>query len=93
MGGWYGYRASKAALNMFIKNISLEFARNRLKTLVTAFHPGTTDTELSKPFTKNTRYKLHSPAESAANFLKVFSGRNIDETGTFISWDGECIPW
>lgn len=90
MGGWYGYRASKAALNMFIKNIDLEFKRKRLPTKVLAIHPGTTETELSKPFIKNSPYTIHHPDEAAKNILKV-----IKESGDhlFLSWDGQELPW
>lgn len=93
LGGWYGYRSSKAALNMFVKGISLEFERRGCKSLVLSVHPGTTVTELSKPFTKNTPYKLHSPRETAENILKVIDQKSIEETGSFFSWDGEKIPW
>ena len=53
LGGWYGYRASKAALNMFLKTTAIEYSRRCPKTIVVALHPGTTDTKLSQPFQKN----------------------------------------
>ncbi len=93
LGGWYGYRSSKAALNMFVKGIALEFQRRGCKSLVVAIHPGTTITELSKPFIEKTRYQLHSSDETAINILNVIDGRSITETGSFFSWNGDTIPW
>lgn len=93
MGGWYGYRASKAALNMFIKNIAIEFGRSYKKSFVMAIHPGTTITELSQPFIKNTPYKLHTANETAKNILQVISNCNENSNGKFYSWDGEELPW
>ncbi len=93
MGGWYSYRASKAALNMILQNIAIEFKRKRLSCLVLPIHPGTTKTELSKPFIKNTKYTLHSAEDSARNILEVIDQRSTEESGSFLSWDGELIAW
>jgi len=93
LGGWYAYRASKAALNMFIKNIALELKRNRQKTIVLAIHPGTTITELSKPHIKNTKLKLHTPEETAKHILEVINKKSICETGSFYNWNGDKIKW
>ncbi len=93
LGGWYGYRASKAALNMLIKNIAIEFNRRGSKCMVSAIHPGTTITDLSKPFNKKTNYILHSPMESAQNILKVLDGVEVSEKAYFHSWDNSFIPW
>jgi NAD(P)-dependent dehydrogenase (short-subunit alcohol dehydrogenase family) len=93
LGGWYAYRASKAALNMFIKNIAIEFARNKKKIILLSLHPGTTKTELSEPFTKNTKYQLHTPIETAKNLLSVIENKTLDDSGKFFSWDGEELPW
>ena len=92
MGGWYSYRASKAALNMILKNISIELQRKKSLTKVLSIHPGTTDTYLSKPFTKNTPYKLHQPIESARNILNVIFS-NDSRSGSFYSWDGSELPF
>ena len=91
MGGWYGYRASKAALNMFIKNIALEFASRGCSAKVLAIHPGTTVTELSKPFIQKTSLQLHTPDETASNILDVIEA--AEDSGVFLSWDGSKIPW
>lgn len=93
MGGWYAYRASKAALNMILKNISIEFKRKRYNCLVLSIHPGTTETELSKPYITNTNYKLHLPIETAQNILNVIQGREVEDSGAFLSWDGAHLPW
>lgn len=93
IGGWYGYRASKAALNMFLKNISIEFNRKRLKSIVLSIHPGTTITDLSKPFIANTKYQLHTPEDTAQNILKVLEDKTLESNGNFYSWDGESITW
>ena len=93
MGGWHSYRASKAALNMLVKNIAIEFAHKRNNCIVLALHPGTTDTNLSKPFTSNTSYKLHTPEETAKNILNVINHRELSDSGKFLSWDGAEIEW
>jgi NAD(P)-dependent dehydrogenase (short-subunit alcohol dehydrogenase family) len=93
MGGWYGYRASKAALNMFLKNIALEFERRNAKTLVLALHPGTTVTELSKPFIAKTKYTLHTPEQTADNLLAVINEQDISSNKRFLSWDQTELPW
>lgn len=92
-GGWYSYRASKAALNMFIKNIDLEYRRYGCNTLTLSLHPGTTRTQLSEPFIENTKYHLHSANETAQNLLKVIKSKSIENSGEFFDWKGETIPW
>jgi len=93
LGGWYSYRASKAALNMLIKNISIEFKRSKNKCVVLAIHPGTTETQLSSPFIASTNYKIHSPIETASNILSVINQRDLTHTGMFLNWDGMEIKW
>ncbi|MFG1492772.1 SDR family NAD(P)-dependent oxidoreductase [Halobacteriovorax sp. ZH4_bin.1] len=93
IGGWYSYRASKAALNMLIKNIAIEFERKRKKCLVLAIHPGTTRTDLSEPFIERTSYIIHETHETASNILNIINNRELNETGKFLSWDGGEIPW
>ena len=92
-GGWYSYRASKAALNMFVKNISLEFSRNNFNTTVLAIHPGTTETNLTKPFESRFNYHLHSPKETAKNILSIIDKRSSSDTGKFLSWDNSEIEY
>ncbi len=93
LGGWYGYRASKAALNAFIKNIAIEWRRSHKKSLVLAIHPGTTHTSLSEKFSTNVTHKIHSPSESAANICNVIFGATFAQSGSFLNWDGRVIQW
>lgn len=92
-GGWYSYRASKTALNMFIKNISLEFRRSFPSSIVLAIHPGTTHTPLSKPFSGNVKHQIWEPSETASHLFNVFEGKSLEQTGCFYNWDGTQIPW
>lgn len=94
LGGWYGYRASKAALNMFLKTISIEYSRRCPQTIVVALHPGTTDTRLSQPFQKNVPpEKLFSIERTVSQLLSVMAGLEIRNSGEFFSWDGNNLPW
>jgi NAD(P)-dependent dehydrogenase (short-subunit alcohol dehydrogenase family) len=94
LGGWYSYRASKAALNMIIKTTSIEVARRYKKACVVGLHPGTVDTELSKPFQGNVKEgKLFTPEYSASCLLKVMNTIDEKDTGKLFAWDGQKIPY
>ncbi len=94
LGGWYGYRSSKAALNMLMRTISLEYRRKSPQTIVVCLHPGTTDTQLSKPFQKNVPpEKLFSVEKTVTQLLNVIERLTLQETGQFFSWDGNPLPW
>jgi len=93
LGGWYGYRASKAALNMFMRSLSIEWSRGSQPVRVICLHPGTVDTALSAPFTPGTRYELFTPERAAGHLLEVVNGLGDEETGVFRAWDGSPIPW
>lgn len=93
LGGWYGYRASKAALNMFLKNISIEFKRSAPKSVVLSIHPGTTKTELSKDFIQNSNLKIHSKEDTAKNIIEIIKNSDPKHTGEFVSWDHTTINW
>jgi NAD(P)-dependent dehydrogenase (short-subunit alcohol dehydrogenase family) len=94
LGGWYGYRASKAALNMFMKNVAIEYRRKAKQTAVVVLHPGTTDTQLSSPFQRNVPpEKLFSPHKTVSLLWDVIEKITLDDTGKFFSWDGSEIPW
>lgn len=94
LGGWYGYRASKSALNMFLKNIAIEYSRVSRKTIVVALHPGTTDTKLSKPFQGNVSpEKLFSVERCTSQLLSIINRLTKDDHGKFFSWDGSILPW
>ncbi|MEM8503043.1 MAG: SDR family NAD(P)-dependent oxidoreductase [Cyanobacteria bacterium P01_D01_bin.1] len=94
IGGWYGYRASKAALNMFLKTAAIEYSRRSPKTAIVMLHPGTTDTSLSKPFQRGVPpEKLFSTEKTVTQLLKVLESVTIKDTGEFFSWDGSRLPW
>jgi NAD(P)-dependent dehydrogenase (short-subunit alcohol dehydrogenase family) len=93
LGGWYAYRASKAALNMMIKTLSIELARRNPSALCAGLHPGTVDTALSKPFQRGIRKdKLFSPDQSARYLLGVLDGLTPADSGGTFAWDGSLIP-
>ena len=94
LGGWYGYRASKAALNMFMRTTAIEFGRRCPNTIVVALHPGTTDTRLSKPFQDNVPEEQLFSVEKTVNLLTgVMSKLTLEDSGTFYSWNGSELPW
>jgi NAD(P)-dependent dehydrogenase (short-subunit alcohol dehydrogenase family) len=92
LGGWYSYRASKAALNMVIKTAAIEMQRFHKHTLVVGLHPGTVDSNLSKPFQKNVKPGKLFDAEFSANALiDVLSKLNTQANGHCFAWDGKTI--
>ncbi len=91
IGGWYSYRASKAALNMFIKTLSIEFSNLRKEIKIIAIHPGTTRTGLSNNYLSGIKHKIWEPDESAKNILNVVAENK--RTGVFLNWDGSIISW
>lgn len=92
LGGWYGYRAAKAALNMIIRNLSIEWARKNKRGIIVALHPGTVDTGLSEPFQNNVPSgKLFDPERAAMQLLDVLDGLKPADTGKIFAWDGEEI--
>lgn len=94
LGGWYGYRASKAALNMFMKSIALEYRRTCKGAIVVVLHPGTTDTRLSQPFQRNVApEKLFSVDRCVGQLSKVMAHLTVEDSGEFFSWDGTRLPW
>lgn len=94
LGGWYSYRMSKAALNMGMKNLSIEWSRSLKDVCVVVMQPGTVDTQLSSPFQGNVAdEKLFTPAYSAARLLEVLDSMSAAQSGSFVDWAGESIPW
>jgi len=91
LGGWYSYRASKAALNMLIKTASIEIARSKPNTALIALHPGTVNSRLSKPFRGEQIGR--PPLDAASDMLQVIEGLNKEDSGSFISYSGERLPW
>ena len=91
LGGWYSYRASKAALNMLIKTAAIELRRSQPQTVLVALHPGTVCSALSAPFRGA---DIGRPAAVAAGeMLAVLNGLTPADTGQFISYSGERLPW
>lgn len=92
LGGWYAYRASKAALNMILKNISIEVARTNKSAIIIGLHPGTVNSNLSKPFQKLVpENKLFTPEFAANKLLEVIESATPQQSGKCIAWDGEEI--
>ncbi|GAB4819422.1 hypothetical protein N2152v2_006468 [Parachlorella kessleri] len=94
LGGWYSYRASKTALNQLTKCAALEFERKRQAVACILLHPGTVDTDLSKPFQKNVKpEKLFSKERAVRQLLDIIDRTTMRETGKYYAWDGQEIPW
>ncbi|MEO9469152.1 SDR family NAD(P)-dependent oxidoreductase [Parasphingorhabdus sp.] len=92
LGGWYGYRAAKAALNMMIRNLAIEWRRKDKRSIIVALHPGTVDTGLSLPFQSNVPAgKLFDPGRAAVQLLDVLDGLKPADSGKIFAWDGEEI--
>ena len=91
LGGWYSYRASKAALNMLIKTAAIEFARTKPNTALVAIHPGTVNSRLSQPFRGEQIGR--PPLDAASDMLGVIESLNKEDSGAFISYSGERLPW
>lgn len=92
LGGWYGYRASKAALNQLVKTASIEMSRKNRQSICVALHPGTVDTGLSRPFVK-TGLTVRPAEIAAAELLDVLAGLAPAATGSFRDYRGNSLPW
>ncbi|MEM6856367.1 MAG: SDR family NAD(P)-dependent oxidoreductase [Pseudomonadota bacterium] len=93
LGGWHSYRASKAALNMMLKNFALEMARTHKQGVVVGLHPGTVDSDLSKPFQKGLpNGQLTEPADAATNLLSVLSQLGSEQSGRVFDFAGIEVP-
>ncbi|MEC5212867.1 NAD(P)-dependent dehydrogenase (short-subunit alcohol dehydrogenase family) [Polaromonas sp. CG_9.5] len=92
LGGWYGYRASKAALNQLVKTASIELTRRNKESICVALHPGTVATALSQPFAK-TGLKVRPPEEAASDLLAVLQGLTLEKTGCLVDYQGATLPF
>jgi NAD(P)-dependent dehydrogenase (short-subunit alcohol dehydrogenase family) len=92
LGGWYSYRASKAALNQLVRTAAIELRRRQPQALCVALHPGTVATGLSAPFAK-TGLQVQRPDLAAARLLGVIDGLQAADSGGFFSHDGSALPW
>jgi NAD(P)-dependent dehydrogenase (short-subunit alcohol dehydrogenase family) len=94
MGGWAGYRASKAALNMLVRTIAIEERRRNDRAIVVALHPGTVDTALSKPFQGNVQPgRLFDPERAALQLLDVIEELKAPDTGKVFDFEGKEVPF
>jgi NAD(P)-dependent dehydrogenase (short-subunit alcohol dehydrogenase family) len=92
LGGWHAYRASKAALNQLVRTAAVELRRTRPATTLVALHPGTVDTGLSAPFSK-AGLNVRPPEQAAADLLRVIDGLTPAQSGSFLDYRGEPLPW
>ena len=92
LGGWYAYRASKAALNQLVRTAAVELARTRPEAICVALHPGTVDTGLSGPFAKN-GLDVVGPGEAAERLLAVIAGLRPERSGTLVDQNGVTVPF
>lgn len=91
LGGWHSYRAAKAALNMLIRNLSIEWQRKNSEAIIVGLHPGTVETPLSAPFKGNLATERFAPAKSAGQLLGVLNRLNPDQSGQLFAYDGTLI--
>ena len=94
LGGWYGYRASKAALNQIVRTLAVEARRTRPAAIIVALHPGTVGTGLSAPFRGGVREGgVFSTEEATGHLLRVIDRLRVEDSGGFFAWDGSPIPF
>lgn len=94
LGGWHGYRASKAALNMFIRNLAIEEHRRNARAIVVGLHPGTVNTALSRPFQGNVQPgRLFDADRAALQLLDVIEGLKVPDSGKLFDFEGDEIPF
>jgi NAD(P)-dependent dehydrogenase (short-subunit alcohol dehydrogenase family) len=94
LGGWYAYRASKAAQNQLLRTLAIEWRRTHPHATCVLLHPGTVDTPLSRPFQANVPpAALSTPGHAARRLLDVIAGLTPADSGRFIAWDGSPVPW
>ena len=92
LGGWYSYRASKAALNQLVHTAAIELKRRQPHAICVALHPGTVATGLSAPFAK-TGLEVRTPGDAALRLLAVIEGLKPEDSGGFFNHDGSALPW
>ena len=90
-GGWYGYRAAKAALNQMLRSAAVELARSHPHLACVALHPGTVATEFTRDYLG--RHPAVAPSEAAANLWRVIEGLGPQDSGCFLDWAGKTVPW
>jgi NAD(P)-dependent dehydrogenase (short-subunit alcohol dehydrogenase family) len=94
LGGWYGYRASKAALNMMVRNLAIEERRRNSSAIIVALHPGTVDTKLSRPFQGAVQPgRLFTPDRAAVQLLDVIEELRPPDSGKLFDFEGREVPF
>lgn len=94
LGGWYSYRAAKAAQNQLLRCLAIEWRRSNRASIAVALHPGTVESELSAPFRGgSSSSKRFSPEQAAGYLLDIVLALQPSDSGRFIAWDGQDIPW
>ena len=91
LGGWYSYRASKAALNMVIKNLAIECKRTKPQQTIIGLHPGTVDSKLSKPFQQHLDHALFDALTASQYLVQILEQVTPERSGQVIAWDGKTI--
>ena len=91
LGGWHSYRASKSALNMFVRNIAIEWQRKNPQSVIVGLHPGTVETALSAPFKGNPAHERFTPARAAGDMLSVLKGLKPEQSGQIFAYDGSLV--
>lgn len=91
LGGWYSYRAAKAAVNQIVRSAAIEIARTHKQAIVISLHPGTVATKFTEKYLG--RYPAVPAAEAAANLVRVMDGLTPADTGKFFDWAGKEVPW
>ena len=91
LGGWYSYRASKAALNQFIRTTAIEYSRSFPNLTCVSIHPGTVRTKFTEKYLG--RHPAVSPEDAAANILKLAENLKPESSGQFFDWDRKTVPW
>lgn len=90
LGGWYSYRAAKAAANQIVHTAAIEISRKRKQAVVVALHPGTVETSFTKAYPGHSKV---TPDQAAANILSVLDGLTPADSGGFFDWEGKPVQW
>ena len=94
IGGWYSYRAAKAAQNMFTHTLAIELSRRARNVICVALDPGMVDTDLSRPYRRYVHQEdVVSPEQAAARLLSLIDSLSPEQSGQFLTWDGTILPW
>lgn len=91
LGGWHSYRASKAALNMLVRNLAIEWQRKNPNSIIVSIHPGTVETRLSAPFQGNPAHPRFAPETAAKQIISTLEGLTPEHSGQLVSYDGRVI--